>query len=51
MINKQLSTAERVTALKEALLEGPVAVSIAVSESMVFYAGGVFNDAACGYGL
>ena len=36
--------------MKEALTEGPVAVSIAVTESMSFYSGGVFNDPACGYG-
>lgn len=32
-------------------MEGPVAVSIAVSKSMRFYSGGVFNDADCGFGL
>lgn len=31
-------------------MNGPVGVSIAVPESMSFYAGGVFNDAACGNG-
>jgi hypothetical protein len=36
--------------LKEALLGGSVSVSIAVSETMSFYAGGVFNDETCGYG-
>lgn len=33
--------------LKYALLSGPVSVSIAVAPSMVFYAGGVYNDPAC----
>lgn len=33
--------------LKYALLNGPVTVAIAVTEKMVFYAGGVFNDPLC----
>ena len=36
--------------MKEALTEGPVAVTMAVANSMLFYAGGVFNDPSCGYG-
>ncbi|GKT33143.1 hypothetical protein ADUPG1_007144 [Aduncisulcus paluster] len=30
------------------LLDGPVAISIAVPESLVFYAGGIYNDPDCG---
>lgn len=37
-----------VSQLKRALLSGPVAVGIAVPESLLYYAGGVYNDAACG---
>lgn len=37
-----------VDALKEALLDGPVAVAIAVPESMVWYADGVYDDPTCG---
>ena len=33
--------------LKYALLSGPVTVGISVIESMVFYAGGIYNDPAC----
>lgn len=51
MIDKTLPTEQRIAALKEALVEGPVEVSIAVPESMAFYSGGVFNDAACGFGV
>lgn len=36
--------------MKEALTQGPVAIGIAVPQSMPFYAGGVFNDPQCGYG-
>ena len=36
--------------LKEALQEGPVSVAIAVTQSLSFYAGGIFNDPECGYG-
>jgi hypothetical protein len=50
MVDKKLSLEQRTQVLKEALAEGPVEVSIAVSPSMRFYAGGVFNDPDCGYG-
>ena len=33
--------------LKKALLEGPVAVTVDVPESFLFYVGGVYNDPAC----
>eukprot|EP00766_Chilomastix_caulleryi_P003760 gnl/Chilomastix_caulleri/488.p1 GENE.gnl/Chilomastix_caulleri/488~~gnl/Chilomastix_caulleri/488.p1 ORF type:complete len:357 (+),score=132.84 gnl/Chilomastix_caulleri/488:48-1073(+) len=36
-----------VNALKTALLDGPVAVAIAVPESMIWYADGVYNDPTC----
>lgn len=37
-----------VNALKEALVDGPVAVAIAVPETMVWYADGIYNDPDCG---
>lgn len=36
-----------VQALKEALVDGPVAVAISVPESMIWYADGVYNDSTC----
>eukprot|EP00766_Chilomastix_caulleryi_P005723 gnl/Chilomastix_caulleri/737.p1 GENE.gnl/Chilomastix_caulleri/737~~gnl/Chilomastix_caulleri/737.p1 ORF type:complete len:188 (+),score=76.96 gnl/Chilomastix_caulleri/737:648-1211(+) len=36
-----------VNALKTALLDGPVAVAIAVPESMIWYADGVYDDPTC----
>lgn len=33
--------------LKYALLDGPVTVAIAVTDKMVFYSGGIFDDANC----
>jgi len=35
-------------ALKQALVDGPVAVAIAVPDSMVWYADGIYNDPECG---
>ncbi|CAL6081958.1 Cathepsin_L [Hexamita inflata] len=50
IIDNTTSVENRIKQLKEALLEGPVGVSIAVIGSMSFYAGGVYNDKKCGYG-
>ena len=50
MIDPTLSVEEKTRQLKQALKGGPVAVSIAVTDSMSFYDGGVFNDPACGEG-
>lgn len=36
-----------VDALKEALIDGPVAVAITVPETMIWYADGVYNDPEC----
>ena len=33
--------------MKRALMNGPVAIGIAVPETMAYYAGGVYNDPAC----
>lgn len=49
-INPALNLTTRQIQMKEALTEGPVAIAIAVTESMVYYGGGVFNDPLCGYG-
>lgn len=34
--------------MKRALMSGPVSVGVAVPETMLYYAGGVYNDPACG---
>ena len=34
--------------LKRALLKGPVAIGVAVPETFLYYAGGVYNDLQCG---
>ena len=36
-----------ISAMKRALVSGPVSVGISVTESFLFYAGGVYNDPAC----
>ncbi|KAE8304061.1 Cathepsin L [Giardia duodenalis] len=38
-----------IPSLKAALQDGPVAVSIGITESLLFYSGGVYNDPACPY--
>lgn len=50
MIDSLLPVNQKIDLLKEALLAGPVAVSIAVPKSLAYYSGGVYNDPACGYG-
>lgn len=38
-----------IPSLKAALQDGPVSVSIGITESLLFYSGGVYNDPACPY--
>lgn len=33
--------------MKRAIMNGPVSIAIDVAETMVFYAGGIYNDPAC----
>lgn len=38
-----------IASMKAALLDGPVSIGIAVTQSLLFYTGGVYNDPECGH--
>ena len=50
VIDEVVMLESSINAVKEALRNGPVAVGMAVPESLSYYSGGVYNDPACGYG-